>query len=248
MALIKCPECGKEVSDKAESCPSCGFGIKKHYDTMYIMKEKEKVEKSKKEKLDKFEESIKMPEKPQMPMAINEGMNTFKFILTLFLCALGVFLLISAYNLMSLSYGHPLRLLLHSLGLLYIDGMPVMIFLMGVTIIVVGLVLGVRAYNENENYNSSMSKYKKEVQEYELAKSSFEDFKNKKIKEKRIEINHKYNEIKQQIKIEPEKKVEVTCPRCGSTQIQMVNRKWSLMAGVLTNKVDRVCINCKKKF
>jgi hypothetical protein len=24
MALIKCPECGKEISDEAKSCPSCG--------------------------------------------------------------------------------------------------------------------------------------------------------------------------------------------------------------------------------
>ena len=24
MALIKCPECGKEISDKADTCPSCG--------------------------------------------------------------------------------------------------------------------------------------------------------------------------------------------------------------------------------
>ena len=24
MALIKCPECGKEISDKAASCPNCG--------------------------------------------------------------------------------------------------------------------------------------------------------------------------------------------------------------------------------
>ena len=24
MALIKCPECGREISDKAESCPGCG--------------------------------------------------------------------------------------------------------------------------------------------------------------------------------------------------------------------------------
>lgn len=24
MALIKCPECGKEVSDKATACPNCG--------------------------------------------------------------------------------------------------------------------------------------------------------------------------------------------------------------------------------
>ena len=27
MALIKCPECGKEVSDKAKACPHCGFEI-----------------------------------------------------------------------------------------------------------------------------------------------------------------------------------------------------------------------------
>jgi len=28
MALIKCPECGKEVSDTSYKCPSCGFVIK----------------------------------------------------------------------------------------------------------------------------------------------------------------------------------------------------------------------------
>lgn len=27
MALIKCPECGKEISDKASSCLSCGYPI-----------------------------------------------------------------------------------------------------------------------------------------------------------------------------------------------------------------------------
>lgn len=29
MALIKCPECGKEISDKAESCPNCGYPVPK---------------------------------------------------------------------------------------------------------------------------------------------------------------------------------------------------------------------------
>ena len=29
MALIKCPECGKEMSDKAIRCPSCGYPIEK---------------------------------------------------------------------------------------------------------------------------------------------------------------------------------------------------------------------------
>lgn len=28
MALIKCPECGKEISDLAKQCPNCGFPIK----------------------------------------------------------------------------------------------------------------------------------------------------------------------------------------------------------------------------
>lgn len=27
MALIKCPECGAEVSDKAEKCPHCSYPI-----------------------------------------------------------------------------------------------------------------------------------------------------------------------------------------------------------------------------
>lgn len=27
MAIIKCPECGKDVSDKAKTCPNCGFAV-----------------------------------------------------------------------------------------------------------------------------------------------------------------------------------------------------------------------------
>lgn len=29
MAIIKCPECGQDVSDKATSCPKCGYPINK---------------------------------------------------------------------------------------------------------------------------------------------------------------------------------------------------------------------------
>ena len=32
MALTKCPECGrKNVSDSAEACPGCGYGVKAHF-------------------------------------------------------------------------------------------------------------------------------------------------------------------------------------------------------------------------
>ena len=29
MALINCPNCGKQISEKAEVCPGCGYAIKK---------------------------------------------------------------------------------------------------------------------------------------------------------------------------------------------------------------------------
>lgn len=31
MALIQCPECGKEISDKAIGCPNCGAVVKKKF-------------------------------------------------------------------------------------------------------------------------------------------------------------------------------------------------------------------------
>ena len=40
--LIKCPECGKEFSDKAQSCPNCGVSIETALD---IIKEQEKKKK-----------------------------------------------------------------------------------------------------------------------------------------------------------------------------------------------------------
>ncbi len=45
MALIKCSECGKEISDKAAACPNCGMPLKKEdrgtYDVI-ITREKQK--------------------------------------------------------------------------------------------------------------------------------------------------------------------------------------------------------------
>ncbi len=38
------------------------------------------------------------------------------------------------------------------------------------------------------------------------------------------------------------------CPKCGSRDFQMVARKWSPLTGFLTNKVDRVCTRCKRRF
>ena len=46
MALINCPECNREVSDKAEMCPNCGFGVAKYVERQRkILKIQEEAEK-----------------------------------------------------------------------------------------------------------------------------------------------------------------------------------------------------------
>ncbi len=50
------------------------------------------------------------------------------------------------------------------------------------------------------------------------------------------------------IKSQTEEDNKVHCPKCNSTNIQIVPRKWSLLTGILTNKTDRVCVNCKYKW
>lgn len=62
MALINCPECGREnVSDNAEMCPSCGYGIKAHY--ARLKGEEERIIELKRQE----EEYIKSIPKPQKP-------------------------------------------------------------------------------------------------------------------------------------------------------------------------------------
>ena len=41
MALIKCKECGKEISDSVNYCPHCGYVYKKAKEMMYEYFDKE---------------------------------------------------------------------------------------------------------------------------------------------------------------------------------------------------------------
>lgn len=68
MALINCPECNREVSDKAEVCPNCGFGVAKYIERqkkiLKIQEEAEKeaylyVKQRKKEEKEKAEQKKK---------------------------------------------------------------------------------------------------------------------------------------------------------------------------------------------
>ena len=41
---------------------------------------------------------------------------------------------------------------------------------------------------------------------------------------------------------------QIRCPRCFSTDFQLVPKKFSLLTGFATNRVDRVCVKCMKRF
>jgi len=43
MALIKCPECGKDVSDKAAACPFCGNPLSKKITTIELTSKRWKI-------------------------------------------------------------------------------------------------------------------------------------------------------------------------------------------------------------
>lgn len=76
MALIKCPECGKEVSNMAAACPNCGYGIREHFEQQQRVlaaiehqrvseiKKQEAATKAIQEREKRIEET-KLPEKPK---------------------------------------------------------------------------------------------------------------------------------------------------------------------------------------
>lgn len=48
MALVKCPECGRErVSDTAEACPDCGYNVRAYYERVKEENEKRLEEEEK---------------------------------------------------------------------------------------------------------------------------------------------------------------------------------------------------------
>lgn len=64
MALVKCPECGRErVSDTAEACPDCGYNVRAHYERVKEENEKRMEEE---EKTDTEKEQLSKEEQPSM--------------------------------------------------------------------------------------------------------------------------------------------------------------------------------------
>lgn len=202
MALVKCPECGKEVSDTANACPNCGYGVKAHFDKM------------KQDNYIKKNQSIYYNTVPQKPQKEKLDSGQWLYLLVAegfgFLCIMfGV-------------YSGVIIIILFSL--MFCIGFPVALYYLVVMV----------------NYNQKIKKYNCMLEDFNRYKKGeigveniryFNEFRNQ-------EIRHNYAKHNNILR----------CPKCGSTNIQMVPRKWSPLTGFMTNKVDRVCVNCKNRF
>lgn len=62
MALIKCPECGKEISDKATICPHCSLNIEEYEKHKRDLQEEERKRKEEEERRKQEEEKRKLEE------------------------------------------------------------------------------------------------------------------------------------------------------------------------------------------
>lgn len=107
MSLIKCPECYKDVSDKAESCPNCGFSIRDYRESLQkaksIEEEKEKLKDKMNRELKEIDNLPKPIRKPTISDAILSG-NRWVFLIVFIIDAIsiiGLLYYLIAYGLFS---------------------------------------------------------------------------------------------------------------------------------------------------
>lgn len=190
MALINCPECGKEnVSDSAETCPSCGYGIKAYYQAI----ETKKIEEEKEKKERETAKSLYAPKQPEKDKITTYFLIGFSII--------SIFLF-------------PLTL-------------------QGTGIVIAIIVISASGYV----YSHNKKIYDAQLEVY-----------NNYLRDKDAYIEKKLREAKMKTNINVSTS-QVRCPKCGSTQIQIVKQGWTVTTGMIgSNKNERVCINCKHKF
>lgn len=217
MALIKCPECGREnVSDSAEMCPSCGFGVKAHFEKIEQEKIKEqkqieleelkkKREQEAKEREQRRIQSVPKPERP----VFSRGFMIYMIVAVIFFSWLMLYT--------PTTYNEDPQGGTWILELLVFIGLPLLVYL--------------------PNYN-------KRVKDYELACRNFETYQRQMIKEQDEARARHQRELEQ--KIANAIKCP-NCGSIDTKKISTTSRVASVaMVGVASSKIGKQyeCINC----
>ena len=245
MALIKCPECGREnVSDTAESCPTCGYGIKAHFDKIKKQQWQKqsnnsidsKVKITEEQKFHQYEYEMKQRQQEIDKLTKPKKPN---FILSLFrkeVCWLSCLILIGP-----------------TLTLLFCKLAGVDFFLLILYIALGYLATPIWMFICYGDYKSEVTEYKKEVKLFETNQKAWELEKER--KKKWIEESYKTRaHFEAEAEINPKPKPQtpkVTCPICGSDNVERIttmDRSVSIaMVGLASGKIGKQykCKKCK---
>ena len=228
MALIICPECGKQISDQAPACIHCGYPIHNNETTSTksvplvsnpIPPKAHDESMGSEEIASSFHKihEVKMPKEPNM---FNPP-----FIIAICVSVFYVFLIAVAID--------PNEFLASGANLFFL-GFIILLF------------IGSRV-----TYNESMK-------EYERAKTDFEKYKEEEqakiaaMYDKFDAMQKAREEEKQTVAIkrhEAKSKGLAACPRCGSTSIVTMHRGYSAFWGAIGSATPvNVCQACGHKF
>lgn len=219
MALIACPECGKEkVSDLAETCPECGFPIKTYYEN----KKKSELGKSNdikqnvKNANDEFTNyliEVKDEFKPKKPTILSVAFGDVAY------GVLGVIVFsIFAWLFYDISM---------FLSIVFI--FLVVCFGVGYTI-------------------SAISHVSKAIEEYNDKLKRWEENPAKFFAQEMKRSAAKWTAQQKDIERNLLQSSKTICPKCGGTSFTPVRKKWDIVTGYRTNKIELICDNCGNRI
>lgn len=229
MALIRCPECGRErVSDTAITCPDCGYGIKDHFDRIKKQEDIQRQEKAKRiqmveeqkvEACRKAEriKSVPMPDRPESKRDVYGKITLLR--------VLGTILIVGGLCIWLLDIAEVGK----DIG-----------FLLGVFLAFPGIGAVCKAGDMKQVYD-------RKVEEYEAAQKNFNEYQKQVVAEQ-----DRIAEIRKQVSAQAHKKTEpdvIKCPKCGCTSIATINRGFSITTGFIGSGSPRnVCQRCGHKW
>lgn len=231
MALVTCPECGREkVSDSAVACPECGYGIKEHFEKIRAIEaaekrraeEQKRAEKAKQEAEEKrrVQEQARIEQAPQRQKQaieqLEKKIQQYKICEIIGVVAIIVFVAVWIYGLIDMSWSNNACLV-------------------GIAIFVFYIVF-------------SSSQVKKCEKERIKAKNEFDEY--ERLLEKRAKEERK-RQAEEYRRKEALLSKNVPCPVCGSRdtyRIGTLDRATSIaVTGLASGKIGKQykCRNCK---
>lgn len=226
MSLVQCPECGRDnVSDFADACPSCGFGIKEYYNKARKSLEEEE---KKKQKYNNLIDSVKMPDKPYMPQKPNLRKLTIYNYLFFVIGIIGICLFFAAFKITAL------------------DDYFILILFIGAGGIGSSIWISMEINEQNKKYASEKSKYYADLNDYNDAQKDFEAYRKNKVEQKLKQDREMQEWIDRMDKWQAYKDSQsLKCPKCGSSNVGTGARGYNIVTGFVgSNKTVNRCGKC----